>query len=143
MTATQVTKHLDAILKFMEPYWPWVNCHMVNFITDKHWQTFVPLSIQRELVAAKDIDNCIETVFWSEAITEGEMYPECRNFLAESQKHCVQHFHDILTTKETFESRVLGMMEDGKPEQISIKEFLSEKKRHEVSWEAISIKLQV
>lgn len=133
MSAPQICKRLDAILKFMEPYWPWVNCHMVNFITDNHWTNFVPNEIQEELQSSEAIHECIESVFWAEALSANTKFTETAAFIQRTQAHCLESFNEILLTKDDLAKCVLSKLSTEQAQNpISIKEFLSEKKRHEV-----------
>ncbi|XP_075165375.1 putative methyltransferase-like protein 25 [Haematobia irritans] len=131
MSVPQICRRLDGILKFMEPYWPWVNCHMVNFLTDRHWQTFVPEKVQAELSDKDDILSCIESVFWNNEQGVGEQFPELKSFLGEADGNNVSNFHEIVYTKQSYEKSILNICRE-EERKISIKEFLSEKKRHEV-----------
>ncbi|XP_005188726.2 probable methyltransferase-like protein 25 [Musca domestica] len=133
MSAPQICKRLDAILKFMEPYWPWVNCHMVNFITDNHWTNFVPNEIQEELQSSEAIHECIESVFWAEAFSANTKFTETAAFIQRTQAQCLESFNEILLTKDDLAKCVLSKLSTEQAQNpISIKEFLSEKKRHEV-----------
>ncbi|XP_073846299.1 probable methyltransferase-like protein 25 [Musca autumnalis] len=132
MSLPQICKRLDSILKFMDPYWSWVNCHMVNFVTDQHWMNFVPKEIQRELQRTEDVRECIESVFWEETANMDTKFPETVAFIQRTQANCLENFKEILLTKEDFAKRVLKLSMVQGQGPISIKEFLSEKKRHEV-----------
>ncbi|XP_061400017.1 probable methyltransferase-like protein 25 [Musca vetustissima] len=136
MSMPQICKRLDAILKLMEPYWPWVNCHMVNFITDKHWVNFVPKEIQQELQNPDDIQQCIESVFWADQISDDTKFPETVAFIQTTQAHCLENFKEILLTKDDLTKCVLKLSTELAQHPISIKEFLSEKKKHEVEMTA-------
>lgn len=133
MSISQVSKRLDAILGFMEPYWPWVNCHMVNFITDKHWETFVPVCMREELEGNQDINECIESIFWSNTSNTNGKYSEIRKFIEKTRSNSIENFQEILISRKALEKSVLNISQEKEQQPISIKEFLSEKKRHEVS----------
>lgn len=133
MSISQVSKRLDAILGFMEPYWPWVNCHMVNFITDKHWETFVPVCMREELAGKEDINECIESIFWSNTSNTNGKYSEIGKFIEKARSNSIDNFQEILISRKALEKSVLNISQEKEQQPISIKEFLSEKKRHEVS----------
>ncbi|XP_013112268.2 probable methyltransferase-like protein 25 [Stomoxys calcitrans] len=131
MSITQICRRLDAILKFMTPYWPWVNCHMVNFLTDNHWQTFVPEKLQEELKNQESIGECIESIFWTNDGKGGLKFSQTLTFLQETEANSLTAFPEIVLTKKEFEETVLKIYRQ-EENIVSIKEFLSEKKRHEV-----------
>lgn len=136
MSTQSLHKRLDSILQFMSPHWSWVNCHMVNYLTDNHWQTFVPLELQNEISSNQKIDECIENVFWnlskkSENSTVRK-FPEFTKFCNEARQHSLHAFEDIIITPEQFEDTIFGVKKSLK-QQIRIKEFLTEKKQHEVT----------
>ncbi|XP_065366654.1 probable methyltransferase-like protein 25 [Calliphora vicina] len=135
MSTLALQKRLESILQFMAPHWSWVNCHMVNYLTDKHWQNYVPLELQKEISTHFVIEECIETVFWPSMEDNLEetssKFPEFIQFTQQAKQHTLHHFKDIIVKPEEFETKVLGVPTKLK-QQIKIKEFLTEKKRHEV-----------
>lgn len=126
-----IRARIDSILQFMEPYWAWVNCHMVNYLTDQHWQTYVPKPLKEEILSSDIIQECIETVFWPLNDNGMTKFPNFWQFKQTAQQHTLEHFKDIITTKQEFEQQILCLNELRK-ETYKIKEFLTEKKRHEV-----------
>lgn len=133
MTTQTIRLRVDSILQFMAPYWSWVNCHMVNYLTDDHWKTYVPLELQKEIICAKTIDHCIEKVFWNldiEPANTTNVFPQFRQFCERARMHSLHAFDDILLTRQQFEQNILEVTTRNQP--IRIKEFFTEKKRHEV-----------
>ncbi|KAL9913663.1 putative methyltransferase-like protein 25 [Glossina fuscipes fuscipes] len=129
MTVANLRKRLDAVLTFLEPYWEWVNCHMVNFLTDNTWETFVPAALQKEVVDASQLAACIETIFWSKDVQKSSLeYPECYKFVKLTQQHSLHSFDDILLTLDKF--REINNIETYN--HLNVKEFMSFKKKHEV-----------
>uniref|UniRef100_A0A1A9WV49 Methyltranfer_dom domain-containing protein n=1 Tax=Glossina brevipalpis TaxID=37001 RepID=A0A1A9WV49_9MUSC len=128
MAIANLRTRLDAILTFMEPYWEWVNCHMVNFLTDNIWETYVPESLQNEVLDASHVASCIETIFWSGSVKKSSLeYPECFKFVKQTQQHSLSTFDDILISLDRFQE-----INNIVYQQINIKEFMSCKKKHEV-----------
>lgn len=132
MTSQLIRARIDSVLLFMEPHWSWVNCHMVNYLTDNHWQTYVPKQLKEEVLTSDNIEECIETVFWPLNDSEISKFPNFLQFKVSAQQHTLQNFKDVIITKEGFEQQIL-CLEQHKKESIKIKEFLTEKKRHEVN----------
>lgn len=143
MSAPVLRARLDSILQFMSPYWSWVNCHMVNYLTDNHWQTFVPLELQNELINGSSIDECIEEIFWNLKENSEEIkFPECRKFRRRTEHHTLHAFKDVIITPGEFKTKMLKQVDETK-QQIKIKEFLTEKKRHEVFYYKNVVKTKV
>lgn len=44
-----ISKQIDNTLKFIKPFLPLTNCHMVEFITENCWETFIPTGIAEEV----------------------------------------------------------------------------------------------
>lgn len=129
MTVANLKKRLDTVLAFLEPYWEWVNCHMVNFLTDNTWQTYVPAALQKEVLDVSRLAACIDTIFWSEDIQKSSLeYPECYKFVKLTQQHSLHSFDDILLTLDKF--REINNIETNN--HLNVKEFMSFKKKHEV-----------
>ncbi|KNC28892.1 hypothetical protein FF38_07376 [Lucilia cuprina] len=136
MSCQILQKRVDSILQFMSPHWSWVNCHMVNYLTDNHWHNFVPSELHNELSNFSTLDECIEEVFWNiptymEESSCMQKFPQFKKFRLLAQQHSLHSFKDVIITATEFEEKVLGVSKETK-QQIKIKEFLTEKKQHEV-----------
>ncbi|XP_055856677.1 probable methyltransferase-like protein 25 [Episyrphus balteatus] len=127
MSTKELRSSLQAILKYLGPHWDFVNCHMVNYLTDNHWQTFIPKNIQTNVKDVNDIDECINMVFWKSI--ESNKFEDVWNFFEESKKLRLENMKHILTTVEDLHG-ILGKQEI--ESSLTLKEFMSEKKRHEV-----------
>lgn len=135
-TTKKLQLHLDTILNFMQPYFSFVNCHMVGYISDKHWQTFVPTAIQQEIQSKEDIDDALNT-FWdfhsSTATTSKHSFPHFIEFLNNSQQYRLDQLSDVCCSSEKlFNNLHAANCLPIENTALQIKEFMTEKKNHEV-----------
>ncbi|CAD7011950.1 methyltransferase-like protein 25 [Ceratitis capitata] len=131
MSANQIRALLEDILLFMQPHWEFVNCHMVSYITEKHWQHYVPKELKCEVSDVESVQRCIEEVFWkSTQPAVDECNFSCfKRFVANCEKYYLERSSDVLTPMLELH-KTLGL--NDAQQNLSIKEFMSEKKRHEV-----------
>jgi len=122
---TQLQKRLDGLLAFLNPHWDFVNCHMVNYLTDQHWSVFLPEGLRREISGNEDVDLAIEELFWKNDEAVGR-FPEWRRFLEKGKLERLALHPELLTSVE----ELLEGQENAA--QLSIREFMSAKKCHEV-----------
>lgn len=126
---------LDGIIKYLNPFSALIGCHMVNYITDGHWKAFIPPDIQKEIQTKEDIAEAID-VFWNKADSGVKLskFTNFIQFIEEGNKFTYDglthtwvddiRFRDILSK--------IGCSVDA-VDCLKIKEFMSEKKNHEVS----------
>lgn len=122
----QLQKRLDGLIEFLNPHWDFVNCHMVNFLTDFHWGTFIPAALRNEIGCKEDLELAMEQLFWQTGKSTSK-FPEWERFLSKGEQERLSLHSELLTN--------VDQLIDG-PEnatQLSIREFMSAKKCHEVS----------
>lgn len=70
MTSTifKLRNKIDSITKFLTPLLNIANCHMVEFITQNHWDTLLPASL-RESLEGTELDDAVEQ-FWCAATSQ-------------------------------------------------------------------------
>ncbi|XP_037945102.1 methyltransferase-like protein 25 [Teleopsis dalmanni] len=131
MSITNIKKRLNAILNFMHPYWEFVNCHMVNYITDKHWNQHIPTDIRAEISDEQNVQDCIKNIFIHKNKKELKLdeFKAINQFFSHALEYDLSNCEDIITTVEDL-YKSLG--KEHVNEKLSIKEFMSEKKSHEV-----------
>lgn len=129
MSGSQIRACLVEILHFMQPHWEFVNCHMVSYLTEKHWENYVPAEIKNEVASVENVQNCIESVFWQNNDKDNK-FNGVKQFVANCGQFYLDNIADILTPMEQL-NKALGLIE-GDMENFTMKEFMSEKKRHEV-----------
>ncbi|XP_064538166.1 probable methyltransferase-like protein 25 [Drosophila montana] len=125
---------VDAVLSFLEPYWSFVNCHMVNYLIDDHWAHMVPHPLRAELQAVDHVHQAIKT-FFSQTARDSPQFPALAQFLETCERHCLAGFPQLLTSVEQLEQLLPVTMGT----HLSIKEFMSAKKCHEVEQTAALI----
>ncbi|KAH8401422.1 hypothetical protein KR009_005356 [Drosophila setifemur] len=121
----QLQKRLDGLLAFLQPHWDFVNCHMVNYLTDQHWESFIPDALRTEISGKEDVELAIEHLFW-ESKRFLNRFPEWDSFLDKGKQERLSFHSDLLTTLE----QLIEGPENAA--QLSIGEFMSAKKCHEV-----------
>ncbi|KAL7736341.1 hypothetical protein ACLKA6_014812 [Drosophila palustris] len=100
---------------------------MVNYLTDDHWKHFVPEPLRLELRTADDVNQAIETLFWLSE-RNSHQFPGFASFLATGERQRLENCEQLLTTVEQLEQHLTPATHA----QLSIKEFMSAKKCHEV-----------
>lgn len=136
-TTSKLQLHLDNIINFMHPYFSFVNCHMVGFLTDKHWETFVPKNIQQEIQSEEDITKAVST-FWdfynAQSSIDCNKFPRFIEFLRKSQNYRLDHLPDVCISSEKLINELCANKHCLPIEnaELQIKEFMTEKKNHEV-----------
>lgn len=135
VSVQSVQSHLDRLLKYLHPHLMFVNCHMVGFLTDQLWHTYIPDDVRNSIKDVGDVDEAIE-LFWNyHRDPDGcaESNQPLLKYLQNSRQHRLHPAGGIAITVEQLNDhlRSLGFkLEDGNGWQI--KEFMSEKKNHEV-----------
>ncbi|KAH8254908.1 hypothetical protein KR026_004526 [Drosophila bipectinata] len=122
---TQLQKRLDGLIDFLNPHWDFVNCHMVNFLTDFHWSTFIPDALRKEIGCREDVELALEELFWQSCRSKSK-FPNWESFLAQGEQERLSNHLELLTTVDQL---IDG---DENRTQLSIREFMSAKKCHEV-----------
>lgn len=127
-----VQNSLENLVSFITPYLPLVNSHMVGFITEKHYQTFIPDPIQIEIINAPTYDTILN-VFWQNTSLEDSKYPEIRKFLRSLDDLLKINLDNVCVGPDRLSTELqdLGFAQDTK-NRLEINEFMTAKKKHEV-----------
>ncbi|EDW60587.1 probable methyltransferase-like protein 25 [Drosophila virilis] len=118
-------QRLDEVLSFLEPYWNFANCHMVNYIVDNHWLHMMPQSLRAELKSVDHVKQAIHT-FLSQ--TNSPQFPALAQFSETCKHQRLASCPQLLTSVEQLGQLLPATME----KHLIIKEFMSAKKCHEV-----------
>ncbi|XP_067633644.1 probable methyltransferase-like protein 25 [Eurosta solidaginis] len=123
---------LEDILHFMQPHWEFVNCHMVSYLTERHWKRYVPVELQNEVPDVDSAQKCIEEVFWKSTLNEegSGKFAEFKRLLDQCESLHLDKLNGVLTPMSSL-STELVLIDDVK-QNLTINEFMSAKKRHEV-----------
>lgn len=136
ITTNAIQGTLDGIIKYLNPFSALINCHMVNYITDGHWKVYIPADIQNEIQTKENIAEALD-IFWNHSDT-GEMksskFTNFLQFIEEGKKFTF----DGLTHTWIDDVRCRDILSKtgcsvDSVDYLKIKEFMSEKKNHEVS----------
>lgn len=134
VSTSAIQGNLDRIIKYLNRFSSFINCHMVNYLTDNHWKVFVPLEIQTEIQTKEDIEEAIN-LFWNDfECSQKSNLSTFSRFTAESRTFSLDYLTNTwLSSKEIVDVlHKLGCSMD-ELNRLQIKEFMSEKKNHEVS----------
>ncbi|KAH8252213.1 hypothetical protein KR038_002437 [Drosophila bunnanda] len=121
----QLQRRIDGLLAFLHPHWDFVNCHMVNYLTDQHWDNFLPEALREEIAGKEDVDSAIEHLFWQGSESRNA-FLEWKRFLAQGEQERLSLHPELLTSVE----ELIEGQENAA--QLSIRDFMSAKKCHEV-----------
>lgn len=134
-TIASLQLHIDNIIKYLNPHFPLMNCHMVNYLTDNLWMELIPSDIRTEIRTKSDIQNAIN-IFWKENSSHQQFEHKnhsFHSFLRNSEKYRIDSLTDAWLTSDKLAThwRANGCL-GSNYEGIRIKEFMNEKKNHEV-----------
>ncbi|KAJ9584028.1 hypothetical protein L9F63_021632 [Diploptera punctata] len=138
----EIAARLEEIIKYMGPYLPLANCHMVNFITQQLWEKHVPELIQNEVGSILGTD--LNSIFFHYAKSSSndevndvretiQYYPHFNNFL-ESARNMSMRGHaqeKLLTGHDEIKSKLVDLGWEV-PEDFYMEQFMTHKKMHEV-----------
>lgn len=101
---------------------------MVNYLTDNHWKNFISTGVREELKNDYEIEEAIEVVFW-----KGDNSPKFRKLyelISSCRSHYLEHSEQVISPlKEVIEGISKKKITS---DELTIKEFMSAKKCHEV-----------
>lgn len=137
MGSAALEQHLDRVLRYLQSHMAFVNCHMVGYLTDNLWKTFIPETIQTEIQSLEDLNAAIE-VLWNfnnqpNNFNSEYKFPCLLNFLHTSRALQLQTSSELAITVEQLNQHLHNIgFEIEERSGLEIKEFMSEKKNHEV-----------
>lgn len=132
-TTGMVRSHLDKCWRFLEPFLPMANCHMVTFITNKLYEKYVPPAIKDELKSMANIDAATD-IYWNhlnekENKSKIDGFDCLRKHLAEMRDHTLDRIDNVWITPDELKAAIGCEPND----LLNVKGFMSEKKNHEVN----------
>jgi hypothetical protein len=118
---------LIGIRDFLQPYFPFLNTHNVDYLTRDHWNAYVPEWIRQE--------ERINLYDLFEQRLRGSL--PARNRLEELLDEIIQwkrKIEQITYTRDKFEQEILQEKDENpvKSDKYTRRTFMSEKKEHEV-----------
>lgn len=91
-------KQIYAITEFLRPFSAFINCHMVNYLTDNHWEHFISSEVREEI---DNFEEAIECVFWngkesSKFKNLQNFIKSCRNLYLENSENITSSIEDVI-----------------------------------------------
>ncbi|KAF9420120.1 hypothetical protein HW555_003533 [Spodoptera exigua] len=126
----KIHHHIDSLTKYLTPLLPIANCHMVEFITQNHWDNLLPVPL-REVLNGLQFNEALKQ-FWTAAESkETKDTGILANWIHTARSHCVSVNNDYCLSAEQLRERIKTWGGEIKPE-IRVKEFMTSKKSYEV-----------
>lgn len=129
----KIRNHIDCITKYLTPLLPIANCHMVEFLTQNHWDKLLPVPL-RDTLNGLQLNEALEQ-FWTAASHKETCTLKdnsvLSNWIHTARSHCVSVNNDYCLSAEQLRERVRAWGGEIKPE-IRVKEFMTSKKSYEV-----------
>ncbi|XP_055704036.1 probable methyltransferase-like protein 25 isoform X2 [Phlebotomus papatasi] len=117
-TADKVQETLGRTLDFLKEHQNLIDCHVVDFLWNNHWEKLLPVDLRKELDA-----NGGEIIENLQSILSGNCpYKQLREFLTKAKNHSLASFDQAIN------------LEDFLPEEqpLKVTDFMTPKKMHEV-----------
>lgn len=128
MNAQLTRSHIDKILSYLRTSHQFINCHMVEFITEKLWEKFIPVAIQDEVGGSGDIEAATKLFL---ASGQPSRFPSLHNFISNSEAYHLEKLEGVLLSQAELLSSI-GVDANVQDDSVNIREFMNEKKNHEV-----------
>uniref|UniRef100_A0A182Q4U8 Methyltransferase domain-containing protein n=1 Tax=Anopheles farauti TaxID=69004 RepID=A0A182Q4U8_9DIPT len=132
-TMDRIRKQIDAIVRFLEPNKEFINCHMVDYLTEQHWKHFVPEPIQSEL---QTVDAYLQAkeLFWNQfdsSFNKHDRCPGVKDFIENTRRYRLggSEAQGIALSLEEFNDTLLYFR---KETRLKMTELMNVKKCHEV-----------
>uniref|UniRef100_A0A182K196 Methyltranfer_dom domain-containing protein n=1 Tax=Anopheles christyi TaxID=43041 RepID=A0A182K196_9DIPT len=125
---------VDTIVRFLEPNVPFINCHMVDYLTEQHWKRFVPETIQSELQTIPDYLQ-VKEFFWGQFYESFDRddgrFRGVRAFIENTRRYRLggSEAHGTALTLDEFMDALSDCRKDTR---LNMKELMNVKKCHEV-----------
>ncbi|XP_059622644.1 probable methyltransferase-like protein 25 [Phlebotomus argentipes] len=123
-TAESVQERLWRTVGFLREHQGIIDCHVVDFLWDNHWQKLLPSALREELEAnAEEILKDLHTILSSNS---SSAYKHLENFLTNAKQHSLSAFSGTTTLDE--------FLPESKASSVGLKvaDFMTPKKMHEV-----------
>ncbi|XP_055623914.1 probable methyltransferase-like protein 25 [Toxorhynchites rutilus septentrionalis] len=126
-TKQQLAKMID----YLKPQMEFLNCHMVDYLTKNHWQTYVPVEIRKELKDSQDLLEA-KQMFWNQNMLDlsGSLkFPSLAKHLTMTKQYRLDALPGIVMSIEELKSAFDSCL---KETRLKVPDLMSVKKRHEV-----------
>lgn len=133
----KLQSNIDRIITFLEPR-DFINCHMVSYICDDLWKKFIPEGIRNEVKTTEDVESAIKLFFHQNDYSSPELIAKHQHLYKHIQ-HTKSFYLENLSDKLYItadelqdEFKKMNIEHSGGINSLSIREFMKEKKNHEV-----------
>lgn len=129
----RIRQQIDSIVRFLEPNMGFINCHMVDYLTEQHWKQYVPKAIRGELETCEDYLQAKE-VFWGQ-FNQTQSYhkhlPGVTEFITAASRYRLggSEVQDTALSLEQFKEALTSCR---KETRLKMTELMNVKKCHEV-----------
>uniref|UniRef100_A0A182NA37 Methyltranfer_dom domain-containing protein n=1 Tax=Anopheles dirus TaxID=7168 RepID=A0A182NA37_9DIPT len=129
----RIRHQIDAIIRFLKPNMEFINCHMVDYLTEQHWKRFVPGTIQNELQTVGEYLQAKE-LFWGQfdpSCDEHDRFPGVKNFIENTRRYRLggSEAQGVALSLEEFKE---ALSDCRKETRLKMTELMNMKKCHEV-----------
>ncbi|CAH2229687.1 jg15969 [Pararge aegeria aegeria] len=124
---------IDTVIAYLSPFLQLANCHMVEFLTDDHWNTLLPCKL-REYLDRCDLNDAVEQ-FWRFAEGKYTDDNELSKWVQETRNHCLAVDNEYCLSTDQLQEHIRLWGGDVRSE-VRISEFMNSKKSYEVLYEA-------
>uniref|UniRef100_A0A182YKP2 Methyltranfer_dom domain-containing protein n=1 Tax=Anopheles stephensi TaxID=30069 RepID=A0A182YKP2_ANOST len=136
----RIRQQVDTIVRFLAPNMEFVNCHMVDYLTEQHWKRFVPEPIQEVLRTGDDYREAKE-LFWSQfepGFESDGRYPSVKAFIDNTRQYRLggSKVQDTALTLDEFKE---ALSDHRKDTRLKMTELMNVKKCHEVEVAAAAV----
>uniref|UniRef100_A0A182MX55 Methyltransferase domain-containing protein n=1 Tax=Anopheles culicifacies TaxID=139723 RepID=A0A182MX55_9DIPT len=136
----RIIQQIDTIVGFLQPNMPFINCHMVDYLTEQHWKQFVPETIKHELQTVGDYLQAKE-LFWGQldpAYKTESRFPGVREFIDNTRRYRLGG-SEALGMALTLDEFKDAISDHRKETRLKMTELMNEKKCHEVEVAAATV----
>lgn len=134
-TILKLQRNIERIISFLEPR-EFINCHMVSYICDDLWNKHIPAGIRSEIQKQEDVDSAIEVFFHQEDADPAliKKHQNLFDHIKMTKSFYLENLDDklFITTDELFGEFTKMNIPHPSGINLSVKEFMKDKKNHEV-----------
>jgi hypothetical protein len=138
-TINDIQKNIDRIIEHLEPSREFINMHLCAYLCDDLYEKHVPDEIKSEINCIEDVLSAIELFLNHHKIVDDHRvdrkHQNLYNYILKQKTFYIENLKDklYLTTDELLEElSKIGIETTQKGLSFRVKEFMSEKKNHEV-----------
>lgn len=123
-------KKLSEMVEYIKPLLPLANCHMVNFLTDKHFENSLPQDIKSEVthMDIRHVNKIIYNYFGGKLVVD--TCPNLLNFLNKAKYNGICTYTNYLSLEDL--KKKVASWKCGELNVMKLEQIMASKKSHEV-----------